>query len=102
MKVRDALNLSLREAVKEGKIDRKKHAATIEAARKVAGVMDDEEWPIVRNKIDNVSPSVFLKYCEALGLTIKEPKKARKSEEPEPEPEKIISVLDRSRWKKKA
>ena len=93
MKIRDSLNQAIREAVKEGKIDRKKHGPIIEAARKVAKVMDDPDWPIVEGRIDNVSPSIFLKYCEALGLTID--KKNRNDKE-----EKVVSLVGNSRWKK--
>lgn len=68
MKVLDAFNTSIDCAISDGSLDVDKHGAIIEAARKVAAVMDEPEWPIVRGKIDNVSPSVFLKYCDALGV----------------------------------
>ena len=68
MKVLNALNTSVDCAISDGSLDAEKHGAIIEAARKVAAVMDEPEWPIVRGKIDNVSPSVFLKYCDALGV----------------------------------
>ena len=55
--------------------------------------MDDPDWPIVEGRIDNVSPSIFLKYCEALGLTID--KKSRNDKE-----EKVISLVGNSKWKK--
>ena len=93
MKVREALNLAIRQAVKDGQLDRNKHAAIIEAARKVAKVMDDPEWPIVRGKIDNVSPSVFLKYCDALGLTVvNKPKEEKKGT--------VLTLVGNSKWKK--
>lgn len=63
-----ALNTSISEAVESGRIDRNAQAALIAAARKVARVMDDPEWPIIKGKYDNVSPSMLLKYCEALGI----------------------------------
>ena len=69
-----ALNRSIDAAVKSGRIDRDAQAALISVARKVACVMDEPDWPIVckdadgKGKLDNVSPSVFLKYCEALGI----------------------------------
>ncbi len=65
-----ALNDSINAACATGKLDRGRHGATIAAARKVARLMDDPEWPIVAGgKFDNVSPALFLKYCQALGLT---------------------------------
>ena len=99
MKVRDALNAAIREGVKDGTIDRKKHGPVIEAARKVSSVMDQEGWPIVNGKIDNVSPSVFLKYCEDLGIIAekKEPKKEKKTEEKK---EPILTLVGNSKWKK--
>lgn len=69
-----ALNRSIDEAAKAGRIDKAAQGALIAVARKVARVMDDPEWPMVcadesgRGKLDNVSPSVLLKYCEALGV----------------------------------
>ena len=69
-----ALNRSIDEAAKAGRIDKAAQGALIAVARKVARVMDDPEWPMVcadesgRGKLDNVSPSVLLKYCEALGI----------------------------------
>ena len=68
-RVLDAFDASVNAAVKDGTLDASKHGVTIEAARKVASVLDEPDWPIVRGKLDNVSPSVFLKYCDALGLT---------------------------------
>ena len=68
MGVVDAFDLAIDTAIKDGTLDSDKHGATIEAARKVASMMDEPEWPIVRGKLDNVSPSVFLKYCDALGI----------------------------------
>ena len=77
MGVLDAFDASVEEAVKAGRLDMASHGAAIEAARKVAAIFDEPEWPIVRGKLDNVSPSVFLKYCEALGLTPSEQPKAQ-------------------------
>ena len=78
MSVLEKLDESIELAIKTGDIDEVKQGAIIEAARKVATVLDEPEWPIVRGKIDNVSPSVFLKYCGALGLSpdvdVKKPK----------------------------
>ena len=68
MGVVDSFDTAINQAINEHRLDRDSHGAVIEAARKVAAVMDEPEWPIVRGKIDNVSPSVFLKYCDALGI----------------------------------
>ena len=68
MGVLESFNIAIAEVLKTGEITEKKQGPIIEAARKLATLMDDPEWPIVRGKIDNVSPSVFLKYCEKLGI----------------------------------
>ena len=68
MGVLEAFDASVEAAISDGSLDEVKQGAMIEAARKVAAVFDEPEWPIVRGKLDNVSPSVFLKYCDALGL----------------------------------
>ena len=78
MGVQDALRVSIDSAIRDKRINKQDHGAIIEAALKVAAVMDEPEWPIVRGKIDNVSPSVFLKYCEALGLSPDVDVKAKK------------------------
>lgn len=68
-KVETAFNASVREAVKNGKIDRKTHGAAIAAARKLARTLDEPGWPeMPSGKVDNVTPATFLRYCEALGL----------------------------------
>lgn len=63
-----SLNRSIAEAVAAGRLDLNANAAGIAAARKVARIMDDPEWPIVENRFDNVSPALLLKYCAALNL----------------------------------
>ncbi len=69
-KVETAFNASVREAVKNGRIDRKTHGAAIAAARKLARALDEPGWPeLPSGKVDNVTPATFLRYCEALGLT---------------------------------
>lgn len=94
-------NDSIKAAEKAGRIDKKTQGALIAAARKVAAMMDDPDWPIVRGKIDNVSPSVFLKYCEALKLMepiSKEPaKRTRKTNNA-----KVVDIVGNSKWKKAA
>ena len=80
-----ALNKSIDAAVKAGRISRDGQAALIAVARKVACVMDEPDWPIVckdadgRGKLDNVSPSVLLKYCEALGICPELPASEKKA-----------------------
>lgn len=71
MSVLEELETSVNAAVKEGIIDPKKQAVVIEAARKVARVMDSDGWPIIKGgRFDNVSPSTFLKYCQSLGIVV--------------------------------
>lgn len=67
--VSESLEKSIAAAVEEGRIDLAGHAALIASARRIAAVMDEPEWPMVNGKFDNVSPSAFLKYCQALGIT---------------------------------
>ena len=80
-----ALDESISAAVESGKIDAVAQAALIAVARKVAAVMDEPDWPIVckdadgKGKLDNVSPSVLLKYCEALGVCPELTKAERKA-----------------------
>ena len=69
MSVRSRLKTAVNKAVKEGTIDKKKQGAIIEAAMKLAAVLDDPDWPIIDKRFDNVTPSTFLKYCEMLHLT---------------------------------
>jgi len=95
MSVLQKLNEALEDAEMNGVVDPVRQGAIIEAAQKVATVMDEPEWPIVRGKIDNVSPSVFLKYCEKLGIAeIEVPKKEEKA--------KPLKLVGNSKWKKKA
>lgn len=68
MGVRDYFMQAVEQKFKSGELSRAEHMPLVEAAAKVASVMDEPEWPIVRGKIDNVSPAVFLKYCDALGI----------------------------------
>ena len=94
MSVKSKLRKSVKEAIEAGLIDKKKQGALIEAATKMAEVMDNPNWPIMDKKFDNVTPSTFLKYCEALHLTPGDiiPKG----------PEDEASLLGHSKWKKKA
>lgn len=68
MSVVESFDAAIDAAIKDGCLDRVKHGAAIEAARKVASMMDEPQWPMVNGKLDNVSPSVFLKYCDSLGI----------------------------------
>lgn len=93
MSVLRKFNKAVKEATAAGDLDPIRHGAVIEAARKVARLMDDEKWPIVGGKIDNVSPSVFLKYCEELGLTAKGVKNKKKEETSQ------IRAIGNSKWR---
>lgn len=86
MSVLSKFKNSIKEAEKAGILDLQRDGALIEAAKKVAKTMDDPEWPMINGKIDNVSPGVFLKYCECLGLT--KSSKGRKKKQ-----------MTESRWK---
>ena len=87
MSVLEKLNESIDQGVKNGDIDAIKQGALIEAARKVANV---------RGKIDNVSPSVFLKYCEKLGLAPDVNAKPR----PKTDKNAKLHVVGQSKWKR--
>ena len=87
-------NTSVNEAVKDGRLDRKKHGALIEAARKLAATMDREGWPIIDGRFDNVTPSTYQKYCEMLHLT---PDEIQTDEE-----DKSLRLVGNSKWKKVA
>lgn len=64
-----------------------KHSATVAAARQLAKRLDrlDKEGWVVDGKLDNVTVPTFLRYCEALGLTIEKPTARKSSAAPEPE-----------------
>ena len=99
MSVVEKFDASVSQAIERGALDTVKHGATIAAARKVASMFDDPEWPIVNGKLDNVSPSVFLKYCDALGLLPDVDVKAK------PDVKslgKLVSIQNRARYGKAA
>ena len=79
-------------AVKDGRLDRKKDGALIEAARKMAATMDRDGWPLIDGKFDNVTPSTFRQYCEILHLTPGEAK--QDVDKPQ------LSIVGNSKWKK--
>ena len=87
-------NSSVNEAVRDGRLDRKKHGALIEAARKMAATMDRPGWPIIDGKFDNVTPSTFQKYLEALHLTPDSIKIDL--------PDNTVRLVGNSKWKKAA
>ena len=92
MSVLESFDGSVAEAVRDGSLDMKRHGAAIEAARKLATMMDEPTWPMVNGKLDNVSPGVFLKYCTALNLV---PCEAVK---PKAKPVNVTSVVGNSKW----
>lgn len=92
MSVLSRLNSSISEAVKDGRLDRRKHGALIEAARKLAATMDREGWPIIDGRFDNVTPSTYKQYLEMLHLT---PNEIKSNEE-----EKTLRLVGNSKWKK--
>lgn len=95
MSILSRFNSSVSQAVKDGRLDRRKHGAVIEAARKLAQTMDREGWPIIDGRFDNVTPSLYKQYCEALHLM---PDGEGTSEGKE----ETISLVGNSKWKKKA
>ena len=88
-------NSSVNEAVKDGRLDRKKHGALIEAARKLAATMDRPGWPIIEGRFDNVTPSTYKQYCEMLHLT--PPPKAQ-----DHAASKKTNIVGNSKWRKQA
>ena len=99
MSVLSKFNKSVKKGIEAGRINPERHGAIIEAGKKIARTMDNPDWPVIRGKIDNVSPSVFLKYCETLGLT------ELGKELPvttEAEGNKPLSIVGNSRWRKQA
>jgi hypothetical protein len=90
--VKSRFNTAVNEAVREGRLDRKRQGPMIEAARKLAEFMDTEGWPVVDGKFDNVTPSTFLKYCEILRLS---PQKVKENESA-PKPRSVGN----SKWRK--
>ena len=85
MSVYSKFNRSVRKGIEAGRIDKEKH-----------GAMDEPGWPIIKGKIDNVSPSVFLKYCETLGIT------ELGTSQPVKEEAKPLSLVGNSKWKRQA
>ena len=92
MTVLSRFNTAINIAVKDGRLDRKKDGAIIEAARMMAQTMDRPGWPIIDGKFDNVTPSTFKQYCELLHLTPDSVK--REVDKPQ------LSIVGNSKWKK--
>ncbi len=99
MTLLESLDKSIKKAIGDGSLDPVKHGATIEAARKMAAVMDGETWPIVNGKFDNVFPGTFLKYCTALNLV---PAEAKQTKKKEPDKPAELKMVGNSRWKRQA
>lgn len=97
MTIVESLKNAINGAINDGLIDEIRQKPIIEAAYKVAAVMDDPDWPMVNQKIDNVSPSVFLKYCDALKLTVNDVEvKAKK----QGNVNKTAQLVGHSKWGK--
>ena len=61
-----------------------------EAALKLASVMDDPDWPKVGKGFDNVTPSTFLRYCQALHILPPDVTKGKTEEDD--------GILSHSKW----
>lgn len=90
--VKSRFNSAVKQAVDAGLLDRKKHGALIMAAQKMAETMDRDGWPIIDGRFDNVTPSTFMKYCEALHLT--------PEDIPVEVPDNTVKLVGNSKWKK--
>ena len=95
MSVLSKFNRSVKAGIEAGRIDKDRNAAVIEAAKKIARLMDDPDWPVVKGKFDNVYPSLFLRYCETLGIT--DLNKGQQKEKDKP-----LSIVGNSKWRKQA
>ena len=95
MSVLSKFNRSVKAGIEAGRIDKDRNAAVIEAAKKIARILDDPKWPIVKGKFDNVYPSLFLRYCETLGITDLGKQHAK-------EKDKTVSLVGNSKWRKQA
>ena len=99
MSVYSKFNNAVNDGVKKGTIDRTRQGAIISAGRKLAKIMDDPSWPMINGKIDNVSPSVFLKYCEKLGIA--ECAGQKGTAKPDQQDKgKLVSLVGNSKWKR--
>lgn len=61
----------------------KRNSATVAAARSLALLIDDQQVLVSEGgKFDNTVFPTFLKFCEALGLTVEKKTDAKKPAEP--------------------
>lgn len=90
--VTSEFKIAVKQAIDAGLLDKKKHGALIMAAQKMAETMDRDGWPLIDGKFDNVTPSTFMKYCEALHIT--------PADVPTVEPDNAIKLVGNSKWKK--
>jgi hypothetical protein len=98
MSVSEKLNESIKNSIESGTIDSVKQGPIIEAAQKIAAMIDNNpDWPLVGEKVDNVTPSVFLKYCEKLGIA-----PDVKAEKPRTDKNAKMHIVGNSKWKKQA
>lgn len=93
MGVLESLDESIESMVKDKQLDAVKQGPAIEAARKLAKMMDGPNWPMVNGKLDNVSPGVFLKYLDALGIVGIDVK-------PKADKPKVTTMVGNSKWAK--
>ena len=93
MSVLESFNASIASLVDDNQLDAVKQGPAIEAARKLAQMMDGPDWPMVNGKLDNVSPGVFLKYCDALGIVGADIK-------PKVGKPKVTTIVGNSKWAK--
>lgn len=94
MSVLESFNGAIESLVSDGRLDAVEQGPAIEAARKLAEMMDGPDWPMVNGKLDNVSPGVFLKYCDALGIVGDKMK-------PKAVKPKVVSMVGNSKWAQK-
>lgn len=91
MSVLESFNGAVESLVSDRRLDAVEQGPAIEAARKLAEMMDDPDWPMVNGKLDNVSPGVFLKYCDALGIVGEKVK-------PKVVKPQVVSMVGNSKW----
>lgn len=87
MLMTDAIEVTIEEAIEQKVIDRKLHAAPIEALRIIAERVDEH----VAN--DYVSLPTMLKYLASLGI-VQQPLMTKKQYKQEAEPPKPVSKLE--------
>ncbi|WP_307974102.1 hypothetical protein [uncultured Parolsenella sp.] len=82
-RVETAFNAAVEDAVRRGEINLRAHGAAVAAARKLAKVLDAPGWPeMPSGKVDNVTATTFLRYCEALRLVPQDAQGAKPSQTP--------------------